>query len=401
MTPSAVRPNSMRCNCRAASGGALVFGAVRRATPVAPRAARRIREMRNLLIAAAMLAALSCTPTQSNAGVLGLLGFDCGPHNSCCAIQGDCGCGCEASCGCESCCEPACGCESCCEPCCGCGHGCFANGCQYAGQCFTCGCQSHAPVCPCVGCDNGCQGACGCGSPCGCGDACEPACGCGSCCEPACGCGSGCGCGTGCASWCGNGTACCPRKCCAKYIGFGSCCGHLINLFCCGSSGCGCSGERYWSEWHNDPPYCHDPCDCCSHYSGGGCGWGYGGCGCDGGCGSCNGGCSTGNCGCNGDGGYTSSQSAAVGNSAMYAKQQAAARTQVATSTRQYRPANQTRNALANPTNPSQQVVANRQTPAPQRSTLTMRTATRPNTNNVRPSSSGNQNAAQPRPIMW
>ena len=37
---------------------------------------------------------------------------------------------------------------------------------------------------------------------------------------------------------------------------FGSCCGRLLGLIdklCC-SGGCnGCSGEMYWSEWHNDP----------------------------------------------------------------------------------------------------------------------------------------------------
>jgi len=47
---------------------------------------------------------------------------------------------------------------------------------------------------------------------------------------------------------------------------------------CCGSS-CGCSSEVYWSEWHNDPPCCRDPCDRCGNWIGpSGCGCGeYGG----------------------------------------------------------------------------------------------------------------------------
>ena len=31
--------------------------------------------------------------------------------------------------------------------------------------------------------------------------------------------------------------------------------------------GCnGCSSEVYWSEWHNDPPACNDPCDRCGSW---------------------------------------------------------------------------------------------------------------------------------------
>ena len=40
------------------------------------------------------------------------------------------------------------------------------------------------------------------------------------------------------------------RKCLAPIFGYGPLCG-------CG----GCDGEAYWSEWHNDPPECCDPCD--------------------------------------------------------------------------------------------------------------------------------------------
>ncbi len=30
---------------------------------------------------------------------------------------------------------------------------------------------------------------------------------------------------------------------------------------------CGC-GEKYWSEWYNDPPLCHQPCDGCGNWTG-------------------------------------------------------------------------------------------------------------------------------------
>lgn len=366
--------------------------------------------MRNLLTVIAVTAALAMAPAPAPAGIVGLFGFDlCGGHNHGCAQCGNCGNCCEPACGCDSCgecCEPACGCTSCCEPCCGCGTGCFANGCQYAGQCYTGCCESHAPICccrDCVGC-GGCGGstcgsccepACGCDS---CGQCCEPACGCDSCCSPCGGCGS---CGSGCATWCGNGTACSPRKCCAKYFGFGSCCGHLINALCCGSSGCGCNGEVYWNEWHNDPPCCHDPCDQCGQWNGP-----RAGCGCNGGCSNgscgCHGGCSTGSCGCNG--GYANSQSAAVGNGAAYAKQQVMQqRTPVASSGRQYRPANLTRPAGSNAHN--QQMVASRnsqQQPQQQQQTNpNVRTAARPMPNHVQ-AAGGNYNATQQqRPILW
>jgi hypothetical protein len=31
---------------------------------------------------------------------------------------------------------------------------------------------------------------------------------------------------------------------------------------------CSQCGEKYWSEWFNDPPECCDPCDDCGHYVG-------------------------------------------------------------------------------------------------------------------------------------
>jgi len=33
----------------------------------------------------------------------------------------------------------------------------------------------------------------------------------------------------------------------------------------------GC-GERYWGDFHGDPPHCCDPCDHMGNYTGGGCG---------------------------------------------------------------------------------------------------------------------------------
>ena len=34
------------------------------------------------------------------------------------------------------------------------------------------------------------------------------------------------------------------------------------------ASGCSGCGERYSSEWHNDPPGCADPCDGCGNWTG-------------------------------------------------------------------------------------------------------------------------------------
>jgi hypothetical protein len=59
----------------------------------------------------------------------------------------------------------------------------------------------------------------------------------------------------------------------------------------------------YWSEWHNDPPRCCDPCNRCGEWVGPSAGCGCGGCS-SGGCSSCDS-CGTGGCGCNdGYGGY-------------------------------------------------------------------------------------------------
>ena len=34
------------------------------------------------------------------------------------------------------------------------------------------------------------------------------------------------------------------------------------------ADGCSGCGEKYWSEWHNDPPSCGDPCDGCGNWTG-------------------------------------------------------------------------------------------------------------------------------------
>jgi hypothetical protein len=73
-----------------------------------------------------------------------------------------------------------------------------------------------------------------------------------------------------------------------------SACGRMCSALCGGGS-CGCSGEVYWSEWHNDPPRCCDPCNSCGQWVGPSAG--CGGCGC-GGCNSCDS-CGSGGCGCN------------------------------------------------------------------------------------------------------
>jgi hypothetical protein len=222
------------------------------------------REMRNPLQVSALivtaLAALSFTPSSYGWDLCGILGI--------------------GGCGCSDCCEPCCGCGcdcGCgCEVSCGCGCGC--NGCQFAGQTWNCGECCPPPICPCTDC-----GSCGCGIDsstcgCGCGGCCENSCGCGcgGCCEASC----GCGCGDCCEPCCGCDNCCGSCKPACWGLGFGTCCGRLLGLIdrCCCSCG-GCGGELYWSEWHNDPPCCHDPCDCYGNWTGG--------CGC--------GGCCTGN----------------------------------------------------------------------------------------------------------
>jgi hypothetical protein len=130
----------------------------------------------------------------------------------------------------------------------------------------------------------------------------------------------------------------------------------------------------YWSEWHNDPPYCHDPCNNCGQWIGPSPGCGPQG-GFDGGYGPSGGEYyeST------PDGGTTSApeevsaQRRPVKPGAPYAQRNPATRTQVAPGAR--------------PAYAGQQQAQ----PAPSR------TATRPPVNRA-PVGTNN---AQARPIMW
>jgi hypothetical protein len=83
-----------------------------------------------------------------------------------------------------------------------------------------------------------------------------------------------------------------------KHCGFCSCFGRALSVLCCCSPCAGCNGETYWSEWHNDPPRCQDPCNCHGDWIGPGCGPSCcPSCPCDGGCAGAQG------CPCN-SGGY-------------------------------------------------------------------------------------------------
>lgn len=165
-------------------------------------------------------------------------------------MRGSCG-GCGDACGCAAECGSSCG---------------GRCGCSYAGQRYQ-GCcdQTCKDFClrPCVGPD-----CCGCEPRCGCepGCACEPACGCepGCACEPGCGCEPSCGCATG---YCDTG--CCGGPVCGERCGEGLV--RAVGRLCrnvCGPGCTGCDGELYWSEWHNDPPRCCDPCNHCGEWIG-------------------------------------------------------------------------------------------------------------------------------------
>jgi hypothetical protein len=178
----------------------------------------------------ALMLAISLSTPSYGWELCNLFGFRCG-------LMG-CGGSCEPGCGCDPCAyggEVGCGCEASCA----CGSGCSAGCPQYGGQTWNCCESSQVPICECTGASGCCETACGC----------EPGCGC----EPTCGCSSG------------NGN----RGCCLNGLFFGSCCGEFVRTFerLCG--GCnGCSSEVYWSEWHNDPPRCHEPCDCYGNFTG-------------------------------------------------------------------------------------------------------------------------------------
>ena len=155
----------------------------------------------------------------------------------------------------------------------GCGSSC-GDRCGYGGQVYQgCGegcCESGLKLCPCTGpeCSD-------CGPTC----AAEPGCcaveaGCG--CEPECdACEPGCGVDSGCCGTCGS------RGCAPRLLGGIGC--FFQSIFGEVGGGCnGCDGELYWSEWHNDPPRCCDPCDRCGDWVGpgsGGCTSGCEGCG--------------------------------------------------------------------------------------------------------------------------
>lgn len=227
----------------------------------------------NLAVSLALflLATTGCAMNQCGCG--DCCGYDDGCCDPCSCECGDYCCG--ETCGCGDCCEPACGCScgDCCEPSCGCGGCC--NGRDYAGQTWdSCGCEG-LKMC-------GCTGPCNCYEP-GCG------CECGDCCEPGCECGGYCDSGCGCSDYCepscncrGSNYSCgvgkffssCSRFCNAMFgrsssCGCGDCCEPSCGCSGCGCSDCdGCSSELYWSEWHNDPPRCCDPCDRCGNWIG-------------------------------------------------------------------------------------------------------------------------------------
>lgn len=167
--------------------------------------------MRNFFRVAILLVLPLAAPAASNADLFGMLGIGC--RDSAC--NGSCGsdasCGCDADCS----CDPSCECDA-------------VDGRAFAGQTWTCCSECGPPICRCTG-----PGHCG---------------------------QQGCGCATACE---GDGRSCPQCGCC-----FGDCCGRVVGLvdrFC----GCtGCDGELYWSEWHNDPPRCCDPCDCHGNWVG-------------------------------------------------------------------------------------------------------------------------------------
>ncbi len=149
-------------------------------------------------------------PVTTSADLFQMLGIGSRGGQGC---NGDCGdaCGCEAGCS----CDPTCECDA-------------VDGRAFAGKTWTCCSECGPPICRCTG-------------PCHCS-------------QPSCGCASTCGC---------ERRSCPQSDCC-----FGNSCGRLVGLvdrFC----GCtGCDGELYWSEWHNDPPRCCDPCDCHGNWIG-------------------------------------------------------------------------------------------------------------------------------------
>jgi hypothetical protein len=166
--------------------------------------------MRNFFRVAILLVLSLAAPSASNADLFGMLGIGC--RGSAC--NGSCGsdvaCGCDAGCSCDPTCEFD-----------------VVNGRKYAGKTWSCCRECGPPICTCTG-----SGSCG----------------------------QSCGCN-------GDGNSG-QRGCLRCVCRYGTCCGRVVGLvdrFC----GCtGCDGELYWSEWHNDPPRCCDPCDCHGNWVG-------------------------------------------------------------------------------------------------------------------------------------
>jgi hypothetical protein len=194
---------------------------------------RRDREMIRssstimLFVIAVALASGCATRIGSHLGIAG----GCG-----CGVAPGCGCGCEPGCA----VEPGCACEPGCAA--DCGAACGPCGRSFAGQVWKgCGPCQGPKICvckgpECCGCEPGCAAEPGC--------AFEPGCAC----EPSCGCGSG-----------------VAARHCGPLWGVRYAVRSILSpLTACG----GCDGELYWSEWHNDPPYCCDPCDKCGNYIG-------------------------------------------------------------------------------------------------------------------------------------
>jgi hypothetical protein len=167
--------------------------------------------MRNFFRVAILLVLPFAAPAASNADLFGMLGIGC--RDSAC--NGSCGsdaaCGCDADCS----CDPSCECDA-------------VDGRAFAGKTWTCCSECGPPICRCTGPSHCGQQGCGCATTCGCDRRSCPECG-----------------------------------CC-----FGEGCGRLVCLVdrYCGCTGC--DGELYWSEWHNDPPRCCDPCDCHGNWVG-------------------------------------------------------------------------------------------------------------------------------------
>jgi hypothetical protein len=168
--------------------------------------------MRNFFRVAILLMLPLAAPAASNADLFRMLGLGSRGSTGCDGC-GNATCDCEAGCSCDPTCEVD-----------------VACGRKYAGKTWTCCRECGPPICSCKG-----SGSCGQG------------------------CGSTCGCNGN-----GNGRRGCLRFACLD----GSCCGRLVGLAdrLCGCTGC--DGELYWSEWHNDPPRCCDPCDCHGNWVG-------------------------------------------------------------------------------------------------------------------------------------